>query len=400
MQRRKRRGCFGKFIFVIFILAVLAMGIFYYVNPNGLAALVSRCQEMSGTKVGFEEITIAPEELEGKFYFHQLSEESQLVYQELLQGIQSSQAEIQLHSTDLEAIGEIYRKVLYDNPNLFWCDGSATTTGFSDYAVITPNYTCTPEEIETRRQEIDAAVQECLQGSPTEGTVYDKIKYVYEYLVNQTEYRLEASDSQNIYSVFVNKESVCAGYAKATQLLLQKQGIECIYVVGTTDTQESHTWNMVKIDEEYYHVDTTWGDPVFVMQEDQVQNVSNISYDYLCCSDEEASRTHIWDTGIGLPLCSSKEYNYYVRNQCYYESYDPEILLKAMNETIYAGGEQTIFKFANDEVYNQAKDAVLSDLASRAMQNLMAAYGLSSVSCGQMVDDAADKIVIYWNYGP
>lgn len=400
MKRRKSTGCLGKLIFWIFVLMVLGAALFYYLCPDQLDELIAKYQSKIGMESDFEENTIPPEALVGNFYYNQLSEEEQIVYKEILQGLWQLSSEIQVHSIDAEAAGSIFRKILYDNPDIFWCDGSATSTTYSDYTIFVPNYTCSPDEKNVRQAQIDASVEECLSKIPSDESSYHKIQYIYEYLVNQTDYQLDCADSQNIYSVLVNKVSVCAGYAKATQLLLQKLGIECIYVTGSTvDTGQSHAWNIVKIDENYYHVDTTWGDPVFVMQEENIENALNISYDYLCCSDTEAAKTHVWNHEIGLPACTSNVYNYYILNHCYYENFDTEEVLKAMNDTIYSGGGQTIFKFANDEVYYQAKDSILGDLASRAMQNLMSVYGLDSVSCGQMVDDGANKIIIYWNYG-
>ena len=69
---------------------------------------------------------------------------------------------------------------------------------------------------------------------PAKDTDYQKILYVYEYIVNTVDYDLEAADNQNIYSVFVNRRSVCAGYSKATQYLLERLGVFCTYVTGTT----------------------------------------------------------------------------------------------------------------------------------------------------------------------
>lgn len=401
MKRRRRGGCFGKILFTLFVLVILGAGAYYYFNPAGLEGLISRYQSIMEGDVPFQENTIEPEALTGSFYYNQLSEEDKIVYKEILQGVQNGDTEIYLHSTDPEAVGYIYQKVLSDMPDLFWCNGTASSTSYATYTMLVPEYTYVGEERTTKTAEIEAAAEECLNEVPADGTTYDKIKYVFEWLVNQTDYQLDSPDNQNIYSVFVNKASVCAGYARATQYLLQKCGIECIYVTGTITNQESHAWNIVNIDGQYYHVDTTWGDPVFASQEDSIQEIdagANISYDYLCCNDEEVMKTHTWDATLNLPACTSNDYNYYILNNCYYETYDEQAILKAMNDTIYAGGAQTTFKFANDAVYQQAKEPILSDLSSRAMQNLMSIYGLSSISCGQMADDSTDKIVIYWKY--
>ena len=55
-----------------------------------------------------------------------------------------------------------------------------------------------------------------------------------------------APDNQNIYSALVGKRTVCAGYARSAQYLLQKMGMECIYVTGTCANGEAHAWNQVK----------------------------------------------------------------------------------------------------------------------------------------------------------
>ena len=55
---------------------------------------------------------------------------------------------------------------------------------------------------------------------------------------------------------------MCAGYAASVKYLLDKIGIPCIYVQGTSlETNIGHAWNIVEIEGEYYYVDATYGDP-------------------------------------------------------------------------------------------------------------------------------------------
>ncbi len=65
-----------------------------------------------------------------------------------------------------------------------------------------------------RKALIEAAVEPIIGGISAEASDYDKVKYVYVTVIINTDYNLNASDNQNIYSVFVNKSSVCQGYAK------------------------------------------------------------------------------------------------------------------------------------------------------------------------------------------
>ena len=75
-------------------------------------------------------------------------------------------------------------------------------------------------------------------------------------------------DDQNIYSVFVNQRSVCAGYSKATQYLSGEAG-RLLYLCDRRKQEgnQSHAWNLVLCEGDYYYVDTTWGDPVFQSEE-------------------------------------------------------------------------------------------------------------------------------------
>ena len=54
-------------------------------------------------------------------------------------------------------------------------------------------------------------------------------------------------------------EAVCSGYAEAYSMLLAAADIESYRIHGS-----GHEWNVVKIDGEYYQVDTTWDDPVYL----------------------------------------------------------------------------------------------------------------------------------------
>lgn len=55
----------------------------------------------------------------------------------------------------------------------------------------------------------------------------------------------------------LNNMAVCSGYASAFQLLMTFADIECEYVFSDT-----HAWNLVKLDDTWYHIDVTWDDPV------------------------------------------------------------------------------------------------------------------------------------------
>lgn len=88
----------------------------------------------------------------------------------------------------------------------------------------------------------------------------NKIIYVYEWMSKNNKYDKQftyASDNQSIYSVFIYKSAVCAGFAKASQIILSRMGIES-YVVSGYSTGP-HMWNIVKYNDKYYYFDSTVG---------------------------------------------------------------------------------------------------------------------------------------------
>ena len=58
------------------------------------------------------------------------------------------------------------------------------------------------------------------------------------------------------YGCLVNGKTVCSGYAKAFQFILQNLGYESILVAGE-GADGLHAWNMVKIDDDYYYFEVT-----------------------------------------------------------------------------------------------------------------------------------------------
>ncbi|CUX30958.1 transglutaminase domain-containing protein [Clostridium sp. C105KSO13] len=349
--------------------------------------------------VPFEEIKVPDDVMTGGYYYQQLTNEEQKLYTEIYQGILESSDSIYVHSSNVETLKKVSSFIFCDRPELFWCGGEMQMTSYADYSEIQPVYLYTGEEKKQRQSRIDKAVNDCLSGITGEMTEYDKVRYIFEYLVDTVGYNLEAPDNQNIYSALVGKSSVCAGYSRAAQYLLQKLGIECIYVTGTIPEQGAHAWNIVKCGGQYYQMDVTFGDPVF-LEAESGENIPDKStnYDYLCCSDAEILKNHTMDTEVSYPACSSMDLNYYKLNGMYYEEFHPEQLLEDMNQTIYKKESSFTCKFASDTLYQQAHDGILNGLVQNAAQNLLEHYELETVQYTYVEDDVMDKITIFWNY--
>ncbi|MCU6687458.1 hypothetical protein OCV99_13110 [Dorea acetigenes] len=415
---RKQRGCVTAFLSIILAIGcVLLIGIqgMSWISRIPWGQMEAWIQKLPWTQeiteqsevkeeqetVPFQKVTVHEGSLEDKFYYQQLSENEKSCYKEILQGVKDEAEEIYVHSSDADRVNQLFLYIIKDFPELFWCDGSGSASAYRNegYTILTPVYAGTPQERQQRRAQIEAKVNECLEGISYAASDYEKILYVYEYIVDTVEYDETAAENQNIYSVFVGGRSVCAGYARATQYLLEQLGVFCTYVTGTVEGSGSHAWNLVRCEGEYYYVDTTWGDPVYRQAEGtDVPEWENINYDYMCCGDSEIFKTHTLDDGIEVPACTNIKWNYYVVNGMYYDSYDEETILNAMNEVIGSKGNPVTLKFASEEVYEQAKDGVLNDLVGRAAQNLCRMYGLMQAEYYYQDNPELCKITIYWKY--
>ena len=139
----------------------------------------------------------------------------------------------------------------------------------------------------------------------------EQVVYVYKWLVQYCNYNLNSAYNQSIYSVFICRNSVCTGYAKAAQYLFALLGIESHLVFGRLNNGGDtgrHCWNIVLIDDQWYHFDACFGDIVLedVALKSGVENLVNIggvNYNFLCASTNEVLKTRSIEAKELLPVC-------------------------------------------------------------------------------------------------
>ena len=321
-----------------------------------------------------------------EYYFGLLGEEEKRIYRQMLEGIQKRQDEFYLTSVDEKMISKVYHALLKDHSELFWVhnreDVYTTSYKGTDYCRFSPGYTYTDQEVE----EINAAIQKAVTEVNTEITqetsTYDKVKMVYTYLIDQVEY--EASDDdQNIAGIFWKKKAVCAGYARATQYLLEQLGIPCIYVEGSTrDSEEGHAWNIVEIDGKQYYVDVTNGDQQSFLEGGAVQleEHKTVIYDYLCPFPEEYEQVYTASEEFSMPECTATDLNFYVLNQACFETYDTQQIYDFCCMRLDNGAAVVRFKFTSQDAFDSAyrqwiQEGYIQNVAGYYLQM----YGLSTV---------------------
>lgn len=388
------------FLGITVALAVLA-GIFHLISGWSLIERVR--YEWRGAGVESWEQAAAEAGIESEveeYHYEHLPEALHETYREIYVHLMRQEDSGPLYSEiDVDNFWKAYYGVLADHPEIFWV-GSRAQIEESSFTGRVVNYkfeTIVPvEERAEMKAQLEATANECIYGIPRDVSEYEKIKYVYEYVIDITDYNAQGEANQNIQSVLLYHNSVCAGYSKTFQYILNRMGIFCTYITGKIKNGGDHGWNMVRIGENYYYVDVTWGDPVFVNQvegsEDLVKN-----YNYLCCTEQNLFKTHVPDGSVELPACTSDDYNYYKMNHEFYETFDYDTIHEKLMESVWNGESSIVMKFGSQEDYEQAKYELFEGkLLQDAGQYLMSIHGVTSWNYRYHTEDEFYLITVYW----
>lgn len=110
--------------------------------------------------------------------------------------------------------------------------------------------------------------------------------------------------SYNAYGCLVEGSAVCNGYALAYSYILGELGYES-YIIASDAM--NHAWNMINIDSNWFHVDTTWDDPVF-LNGTTFHNFNNNDY------SDEGFVSHTYFLKNDSEMESMKHYDWRLQN--------------------------------------------------------------------------------------
>lgn len=218
-----------------------------------------------------------------------------------------------------QLIFDEFIQVMEDHPELFWLTGGAKAETLvsesSRTTIFLPEFEDDPSALPSMAQSLDEEVNSYLSECP-EGSEYEKALWVHDRIVENTVfdsdtlfYAQSIEDDSHFdyaytsYGALVLHKAVCAGYARAYQLIMNRMGIECGYVTGNAINShgetESHAWNYIRLDGQYYFTDVTWDDPV----DENYKDSGRLGHDFFCLSSADMEKDHFPDPDQFLPEC-------------------------------------------------------------------------------------------------
>lgn len=230
-------------------------------------------------------------------YYHMLDEKGQHLYRQICANADAMNAAFEpIETVTVPEIKNVLMAVYNDHPELFWLNTIFTCKYDKNKICVelTLDFNMTEDERIRSYRNFYNMTNSILSEVGNLGT-YEKERRLHDILIRRIEYDGGADMNQSAYSALVEGKSVCAGYARAYQYLMQRLGIPCYYCTGYAG--EEHAWNIVALDDGYYNVDLTWDD------------TPGGEYDYFNKTDEDYADTHIrQDLSINLPQCQGQRY--------------------------------------------------------------------------------------------
>ena len=258
------------------------------------------------------------------YFFEQLPKELHPGYESVASGILSFKNRIQvLSAKSNEDVELILNAVLDDDALLFYIRQTKfeiQQTGSSFLLLV--NYIYNKRKALQLTNEIEEKARSIInQYIATDMSDYEKCLAIHDYMTEHISYNFSAlavdsvHDAYTIEGTLLKHQAVCEGIAKAISFLLGELGIMCIIVRGRSNIdneEDGHAWNIVKLNQRYYHLDATWD-----LQE--VNRFSSRSHMYVNLDDESILINHTWDLQK-YPSCNSNLENYYVKEKSFFRT--------------------------------------------------------------------------------
>ena len=270
------------------------------------------------------------------YYYNKLNDGQKKIYESIANAVKNFQSEFPIRDYVADNKENFAQEVsvaiaafINDHPEVFYIESQYSTytlSGFNgDIGYIKLNYTeSTLEDVNSKIEIIKQKIQEYITGTENLSD-YEKELYIHDKLAQSVTYS-DLEDLPRAYHTaegpFLENIGVCDGFTKTLQILYDQLGIDSIIVLGVLD-DNPHAWNLVNIEDNWYHVDLTSSRSI-------VEETGIITHAYFNLSDERMKKIATFDNPELLPKADSLDYNYYIYND--YVVYSTDDMSGKLNE--------------------------------------------------------------------
>ncbi len=270
------------------------------------------------------------------YYYNKLNDGQKKIYESIANAVKNFQSEFPIRDYVADNKENFAQEVsvaiaafINDHPEVFYIESQYSTytlSGFNgDIGYIKLNYTeSTLEDVNSKIEIIKQKIQEYITGTENLSD-YEKELYIHDKLAQSVTYS-DLEDLPRAYHTaegpFLENIGVCDGFTKTLQILYDQLGIDSIIVLGVLD-DNPHAWNLVNIEDDWYHVDLTSSRSI-------VEETGIITHAYFNLSDERMKKIATFDNPELLPKADSLDYNYYIYND--YVVYSTDDMSGKLNE--------------------------------------------------------------------
>lgn len=303
-----------------------------------------------------------------RYYFEQLSQIEKHAYTMVLEELESFPEEIEVPPINRDQLEQVFLALTYDNPRLMMLGNRCEVNPTGGKSYFSCEYRYDEELYRQKAAALDEAVAEILREMPLALSEWETELYLHDALLTRCSFTHSGNpDEGTAYGALVTGEARCEGYARAMKLLMDEVGLQCYVICGSgvspEGKPENHMWNIVRIENDYYHLDPTWNDPVSDRGETH-------RYLYFNLSDEEISKTH--SEFYSVHSCHATQANYFVKTGLLFQEYNDRTRTKissALAERVNAGYSNLEFRFAEPAAYQQALDGLKDGQVGRILTN-------------------------------
>lgn len=341
-------GRFCNFLVIIICVIILTYVAFFTEIPNKTGNLIrEKIEEKTydyseyNKEFKINELSISM----NTYYYDLLTDDQKKIYTAIANAVKNFQDEFVVRDYNAQNKDDFASEVniaiesfINDHPEVFYLKSQYSSYIISsfegNYGYIKLNYT--EEDYETIKNKIammSEKIDEYVEG--LDGlSDYEKEVKIHDRLA----YNVEYSQLEEIPRVYHTAEGallenigVCDSFTKALQLIYNRAGIDSIIVLGSLDNN-AHAWNLVKIDDEWYHVDLTSSHSIF-------DETGIVNHAYFNLDTDTVKKSCTIDSEEDIPIANSKNYNYYVYN---------DLVIKE-NDDLYTRLTQICPKFENEK---------------------------------------------------